>query len=141
RYIETHAGAGVYDLTRGAAQKNREYETGIARLLAEPAPPEPVARLIAHVRAANVGAATLAAYPGSPALARAMLRPQDRAWLFERHPAEHRKLAAAMRGDRRIVVRHEDGLAACVGLVPPPERRGLMLLGPASDGPHERQPR
>jgi 23S rRNA (adenine2030-N6)-methyltransferase len=131
RYIETHAGAGTYDLTRGAARKNREYESGIARLVAATETPESVARLVALVRAANGGTAALAAYPGSPELARAVLRAEDRAYLFERHPAEYRRLAAAMRDDRRIVVRHEDGLAGCLGLVPPPERRGLLLIDPA----------
>lgn len=131
RYIETHAGAGTYDLTRGAAQKNREYETGIARLVEHRTMPEAVTRLVARVRAANGGTTALECYPGSPELARALLRPDDRAWLFERHPAEYRKLAAAMRGDRRIAVRHEDGLTSCVGLVPPPERRGLLLIDPA----------
>lgn len=131
RYIETHAGAGFYDLTRSAARKNREYESGIGRLVAEQPMPDAVARLVAQVRAANGGTAALAAYPGSPVLARAALRPEDRAWLFERHPAEYRKLAAAVRGDRRIVVRHEDGLVGCVGLVPPPERRGLLFIDPA----------
>jgi 23S rRNA (adenine2030-N6)-methyltransferase len=131
RYIETHAGAGYYDLTRGAAQKNREYESGIARLMDSEAMPEAVTRLVEYVRAANTDKAGLSRYPGSPALARAMLRPEDSAYLFEKHPAEHRKLAAAMRGDRRITVRHEDGLSGCLGLVPPPERRGLLFMDPA----------
>lgn len=134
RYIETHAGAGSYALTSGPAQKNREFESGIARLLTAEAAagmPEAVGRLVERVRAANRAAAPLSRYPGSPALARAMLRPEDSIFLFERHPAEHGKLAAAMRGDPRITVRHDDGLSGCLGLVPPPERRGLVFVDPA----------
>lgn len=133
RYIETHAGAGSYDLTQGAALKNREHLAGIAKLfeLRDAEMPPPVARLVAHVLAANGGRAQLARYPGSPALARSLLRAEDRIYLFERHPAEHRKLAAAMRDDRRIVVRREDGLTGCLGLVPPPEKRGLLFIDPS----------
>jgi 23S rRNA (adenine2030-N6)-methyltransferase len=115
----------------GAAQKNREYESGIARLMDSQAMPDAVARLVEHVRAANGAKAKLERYPGSPALACAALRPDDRVYLFERHPAEHRKLAAAMRGDRRVTVRHDEGLSGCLGLVPPPERRGLVFVDPA----------
>ena len=139
RYIETHAGAGTYDLARGAAQKNREYESGIGRLIEAQAPPAAVTRLVGQVRAANGDASALSRYPGSPALARAMLRSVDSAYLFERHPAEHRKLAAAMRGDRRISVRHEDGLSGCLGLVPPPERRGLLFIDPAYERADEQE--
>jgi 23S rRNA (adenine2030-N6)-methyltransferase len=156
RYIETHAGAGLYDLRSAAAQKNREYEGGIGRLWSERAAPPAVARLVDLVARCNGtgkasadvtrawktlaggdGAATkLARYPGSPWLAHVLLRPADDAYLFELHPAEQRALAknlggGARVGGARVGVLHENGLAGAVGLVPPPSRRALVLIDPS----------
>ena len=75
-----------------------------------------------RLRALN-GSAELAKYPGSPLLAAACLRPIDRLFLYELHPAEHRRLERAMRDDRRAAVLRADGLTEPVGLLPPPERR------------------
>jgi 23S rRNA (adenine2030-N6)-methyltransferase len=131
RYIDTHAGAGGYRLRSSAALKNREYESGIAKLWAAPQPPLPVARLIERVRSYNPDRTLLTRYPGSPWLARECLRATDRLYFFELHPAEQRALAESCADDRRSTVLHDDGLAGCVGLVPPPERRGLVFIDPA----------
>lgn len=131
RYIETHAGAGGYDLRSPAARKNREYSQGIGRVWDAAAAPPPVARLADLVRHYNGEDAELTRYPGSPWLARECLRTGDSLYLFELHPTEHRTLARRFAGDTRVTVLRQDGFEACVGLVPPPERRGLVFMDPS----------
>ncbi len=137
RYIETHAGAGGYDLKSAAARKNREHETGIGRLWSAADAPVAVMRLLALARDYN-GPGPLRRYPGSPWLARASLRAIDHLYLFELHPAEERTLARAFGGERRIKVLREDGLSGCIGLVPPPERRALTFVDPSYERDDER---
>src|SRR5499427_4462199 len=137
RYIETHAGAGGYDLRSPAARKNREYKGGIGRIWNAADPPVAVARLLELVRRYNDGAATIERYPGSPWLARETLRPTDSVYLFELHPAEHRTLEQKLGADRRVTVLRENGLERGVGLVPPPERRGLVLIDPSYEARDE----
>jgi len=131
RYIETHAGAGGYDLRAPAARKNREYLGGIGKIWNAGGMPEAVARLVDLVRRYNDGATTVERYPGSPWLAREMLRPTDSVYLFELHPAENRALEHALGADRRVTVLRVNGLEGCIGLVPPPERRGLVFVDPS----------
>ena len=131
RYIETHAGAGGYDLRSPAARKNREYLGGIGKIWNAGGMPEAVARLVDLVRRYNDGATTVERYPGSPWLAREMLRPTDSVYLFELHPAENRALEHALGADRRVTVLRVNGLEGCIGLVPPPERRGLVFVDPS----------
>jgi 23S rRNA (adenine2030-N6)-methyltransferase len=130
RYIDTHAGAGGYDLRTTAAQRNREYESGVGKLWGTSDAPLAVARLLALAQRYN-GDEALKRYPGSPWLARESLRPDDDLFLFERHPAEHRALKQACADDRRVKVLREDGLTACIGLVPPPSKRALVLIDPS----------
>lgn len=136
RYVETHAGAGGYDLRTAAAQKNREYEAGIGRLWTAAAAPPAVARWLELARRYNDGP-MLRRYPGSPWLARECLRAIDRLFLYELHPAEHRALAKATEDDRRVRVLREDGLIGCIGLVPPPDKRALVLIDPAYERKNE----
>src|SRR5262245_49565636 len=131
RYIDTHAGAGGYDLRSAAAQKNREYLGGIAKLWKITDAPEPVARLLDFVRRYNDGATKIERYPGSPWLAREALRATDSIYLFELHPAEHRTLEHKLGADRRVTVLRQDGLEGCIGLLPPPEKRALVLMDPS----------
>lgn len=131
RYIETHAGAGGYDLRAPAARKNREYLGGIGKIWNAGGAPAPVARLVERVRIYNEGETTIDRYPGSPWLAREMLRATDSVYLFELHPAEHRALEHALGADRRVTVLRTNGLEGCIGLVPPPERRALVLIDPS----------
>lgn len=131
RYIETHAGAGGYDLRAPEAQKNREHETGIAKLWPRRDPPARAAALLELVERYNGGRAALERYPGSPWLALATLRAGDSAYLFELHPTEHRTLSQAFAGRRNVTVLKQDGLEGCIGLVPPPERRGLVFIDPS----------
>jgi 23S rRNA (adenine2030-N6)-methyltransferase len=140
RYVETHAGAGGYDLRSPAAQKNREYRGGIGKIWKTFDAPAAVARLLELVRRYNDGRASLERYPGSPWLALEMLRPADSVYLFELHPAEQRALEHNLGADRRVRVTRADGLEGCVGLVPPPERRGLVFIDPSYEvkGEHDR---
>src|SRR5262245_43088242 len=131
RYVETHAGAGGYDLRSAGALKNREFEGGIGRVWNAVDAPAPVARWLELVRRYDGNAAKIRRYPGSPWLARELLRADDSVYLFELHPAEHRVLQHAFAADRRVTVLRQDGLEGCVGLVPPPERRGLVLVDPS----------
>jgi 23S rRNA (adenine2030-N6)-methyltransferase len=130
RYIDTHAGAGGYELRTAAAQKNREYEGGVGKLWAATDAPAAVARWLTLAQRYN-GNGKLKRYPGSPWLAQQSLRPSDDLFLFELHPAEHRALKVSCDGDRRVKVLREDGLGACIGLVPPPSKRALLLIDPS----------
>ena len=132
RVIDTHAGAGIYDLTSAEASRGGEWHGGIEKLLAAPLA-APVASLLApylEVIGALNERGRLKLYPGSPALARAWLRPQDRLIACELEPKAAVALAAQTRGDNRIKTLEIDGWTALGAYVPPPERRGLVLVDP-----------
>jgi 23S rRNA (adenine2030-N6)-methyltransferase len=136
RVIDSHAGAGRYDLKGVEAQRSGEWRDGIAKLLAAQLPPE-AAELVAPyldiVRAFN-GAATkdgeLVAYPGSPLIARALLRPQDRLVACETEENARKTLIRALRKDEQARVVDLDGWTALGAFVPPQERRGVVLIDP-----------
>lgn len=128
--IDTHAGAGLYDLSGPQAQQHREFDTGIARLLDAADAPAPLADYLAVVRAANPGGG-LRYYPGSPGFARHWLREGDRLVLCELHPAEFEVLRGNLGGNRRIKLIKDDGLKSLKALLPPRERRGLVLIDPS----------
>jgi 23S rRNA (adenine2030-N6)-methyltransferase len=132
RIIDTHAGAGVYDLTGEEAQRTGEFLTGIARVM-QARFSEAVLPLVAPyldiVRAFNPPA-QLAAYPGSPLIARALLRPQDRLTACEVEPKARKRLIEALRRDTQARVVDLDGWTALPAFVPPKERRGLVLIDP-----------
>ena len=132
RVIDTHAGAGIYDLTSDEARRGGEWLTGIARLMqarfSEAALPL-VTPYLDIVRAFNPQAA-LEAYPGSPLIARALLRPQDRLTACEVEPKARRRLIDALRRDTQARVVDLDGWVALPAFVPPNERRGLILIDP-----------
>ena len=132
RVIDTHAGAGLYDLAGPEAGRSPEWRAGIERLLAGPIP-EPLRVLLApylDVVASLNSAGRLAAYPGSPALARAHLRPQDRLIACELEPNAAAALARHLGRDRRAKTIAIDGWIALNAYVPPPERRGLVIIDP-----------
>jgi 23S rRNA (adenine2030-N6)-methyltransferase len=143
-YIDTHAGAGVYALDGGYATKNAEYETGIAKLWDRKDLPGPVAEYVALVKAMNPSG-KMRYYPGSPYCADQVMREQDRLRLFELHPSEGKILQenfnkleahAAAQGARsttrgkRVLVQKTDGFNGLKALLPPPARRGLILIDP-----------
>jgi 23S rRNA (adenine2030-N6)-methyltransferase len=133
RVIDTHAGAGRYDLTGPEAARGGEWRAGIARLHAA-ALDARAALLLAPYRdivaAANPGE-RLSVYPGSPLIALSLMRPQDRLLACEFEPGAAGALAANLRGDRRARVVAIDGWTALSAYVPPRERRGLVLVDPA----------
>ncbi|HEY2755608.1 MAG TPA: 23S rRNA (adenine(2030)-N(6))-methyltransferase RlmJ [Pseudolabrys sp.] len=132
RVIDTHAGAGVYDLTSPEASRGGEWQNGIGKLLASPLP-APVAELIKPYREvidAFNDHGQLKLYPGSPAFARAWLRPQDRLIACELEPSAAAALAHNLRRDVRIKTLAIDGWTALGAYVPPKERRGLVLVDP-----------
>ena len=129
-YIDTHAGAGRYALDSGYATKNAESASGIGRLWSRPDLPEALADYVARVRVLNPGDA-LRVYPGSPLLALPLLREADRMSLFELHGADFALLAEAMApAGRRAAIYQDDGFATLRALLPPPSRRGLVLIDP-----------
>jgi 23S rRNA (adenine2030-N6)-methyltransferase len=141
RFIDTHAGLGRYDLTGADASRSGEWRFGVARL-AKATPPPPVAELLAPYLAAIGpldGNGRTAAYPGSPALAQSLLRPQDRIALCELHPEDRERLIVAMGRDSRLSIVGTDGYLALGAYVPPKERRGLVLIDPPYEEPDERK--
>lgn len=132
-YLETHAGAGRYDLNSAPSQKTRECEGGILRLWARREVPPVLAPYLSAVIASNgqSAPAPLHYYPGSPRIARHLLREQDRMVLCELHSSEHPVLKQEFAGDQQVSVHHQDGYAGLKAHLPPKERRGLVLIDPA----------
>jgi len=133
RVIDTHAGIGVYDLNGDEARRSPEWRAGAGRVL-EAEPPEAAAAALAPyleaVRALNPDGGALNVYPGSPQIAAFMARAQDRIQLCELHEADARTLDERYRLDARVKVEARDGYKALAGLVPPREKRGIVLVDP-----------
>jgi 23S rRNA (adenine2030-N6)-methyltransferase len=129
RYVDTHAGAGGYALDGDYATRKREHETGIGALWQRTDLPAPVARYVDSVRAFNADG-RLEQYPGSPAFAHAAQRPQDQLRLFELHPTDHRILASYLGSEPGVEVHMADGFASLKSVLPPPTRRGAVLIDP-----------
>lgn len=128
--VDTHAGAGGYSLEGRYAQKRGEFETGVARLWDEPDLPAPLADYVALVRQFNGGGA-LEQYPGSPGLAQMLLRPTDRLSLYELHPTDERILNTFLGHRPHTKVHLADGFASLQRELPPPSRRGAVLIDPS----------
>ncbi|RCS23146.1 23S rRNA (adenine(2030)-N(6))-methyltransferase RlmJ [Phyllobacterium salinisoli] len=136
RVIDTHAGIGRYDLRGSEAGKTDEWRQGIARLLdkaSASAIPQDAAGLLAPyldiIRAENADGG-LTTYPGSPLLARSLMRKQDRLSAIELHPDDARVLANLFAGDHQVRVTHLDGWLTLGAHLPPKEKRGLVLVDP-----------
>lgn len=133
RVIDTHAGAGRYDLGSEAAQKTGEWRGGIGRLIGQRLPPDIAPLLMPYldaVRAENADAPDLACYPGSPALARRLMRRGDHLVVNELHPEEQAALQRLFATDPQTKVLALDGWTALKSLLPPRERRGVVLVDP-----------
>ena len=135
-YVETHAGRGLYDLQSDEAVRSGEAGRGILRALEASPDKGIVADYLRLVRGAN-DHGTIKTYPGSPALAAAILRPDDRAILCELDPGEAKALKSLFRTDRRVAVRVEDGYQALAAVLPPSPRRGLVMIDPPYESPTE----
>lgn len=132
RVVDTHAGAGRYDLGSDEALRTHEWKDGVARIDRSPLAPA-VEVLLKPWRDAVSGARALygpEAYPGSPWLCRHAMRPDDRLIAAELHPPTHKKLVLAIGRDERCKALAIDGWNALRGNVPPKERRGLVLIDP-----------
>ena len=137
--VDTHAGAGGYSLAGRHAQTKAEFEAGVARLWRRDDLPPPLADYVSLVRRFNGEgepglkgrAVALEQYPGSPALAHLLLRPQDRLSLYELHPTDHRILDAYLGTEPNVKVHDTDGFAALKAELPPPSRRGAVLIDPS----------
>ncbi len=132
RVIDTHAGAGLYDLSSAAASRTGEWRDGIGRLVAATLAPDIQALLapyLAAVAALNP-AGELRRYPGSPLIALSLMRPQDRLVACELEPRAAAALAANLRRDSRARAVAIDGFVALKAYVPPKERRGVVLIDP-----------
>jgi 23S rRNA (adenine2030-N6)-methyltransferase len=129
-YLDTHAAAGRYDLGSAIARKNREYKTGIGPLWEVKDAPEAILNYLGAARALNSDG-KLRFYPGSPRIVRHYLRPGDRMALSELHPNEVKVLGEEFAGDKQVKIHHLDAYQALKALLPPSERRGLVLIDPA----------
>ncbi len=128
--IDTHAGAGGYSLEGRYAHKTGEYLEGIGRLWTRDDLPPELADYVALVRAFNPDG-KLRQYPGSPAFASMLLRPQDRLRVYELHPTDQRILAAYLGTRPNTQVNASDGFASLKAELPPPSRRGVLLIDPS----------
>ena len=128
--LDTHAGIGQYDLADAPATRTGEAQKGILRLLENP--PAPIAAYIALVNRLDL-------YPGSPALIRALLRPQDRLAACELHPADHALLRRRFARDPQVAIHHRSAWEALGALLPPAtgEKRALVLIDPPYEAEDE----
>ena len=131
--IDTHAGAGMYALASDFAQKNAEYQTGIAKLLAINNLPESLENFVKIIKSFNKNN-SLEFYPGSPKVAEGFLRADDKLRLFELHPSDYKLLAENFSGQnlrlRQTKIDMQDGFAGIKACLPPPSKRALVLIDP-----------
>lgn len=140
-YLDTHAGIGCYDLEAEQPTRTNEFADGIGRLWQLTAPPETLREYLDLVRDFNQHNGgtvdTLRFYPGSPAVAAALRRPQDRLALSELHPEDFHLLKSRFAGLRGFNLQKIDAYSALRAHLPPAERRGLVLIDPPYEDPNE----
>jgi len=147
-YIDSHSGAGMYQLAGEFAQKTGEYKDGIAKIIDANNLPEelvPYCDLISVLNDANISnlddsnldntdsnntSAELSIYPGSPGIAKQILRRQDSAHLFDLHPTDFQLLSEYCQRWRKAFIKQGDGYQGVLSLLPPPSRRGVVLIDP-----------
>jgi 23S rRNA (adenine2030-N6)-methyltransferase len=133
-YLDTHAGAGAYDLLSEAAQRTGEAQGGIARLWTArgklPPAAEKLCALVAELDPGLPPGELPRVYPGSPRVAAALARPDDRLYLAELHPEEAYLLRGEFQSQKSVAVHERDGYETLKALTPPKERRGLVLMDP-----------
>ena len=139
--VDTHAGAGIYSLEDGYSIVSKEADGGIFRLhqyiesckRSNTIIPESIQKYLQQIHIENA-AGRLTTYPGSPFILARLLRPQDRLKLFELHPKEIdilRHNIGELKQSKQIDIYAEDSFARLKGLLPPPSRRGLVLIDPS----------
>jgi len=140
-FLDTHAGRGMYELAQ-AGQGARlprapEHPDGIGRILGREGLPELLADYAALVRDFNPVTQGIRFYPGSPRLVKLLARPQDRLALCEQHAEEWGALREHFKKERKVSVQAMDGYLALRAQLPPPEKRGLILIDPPFEEPGE----
>jgi len=128
--VDTHAGAGGYSVEGRYAQKKAEYAEGVARLWSERELPPLLARYMELVRAFNPDG-QLRQYPGSPAIANMLMREADRLRVYELHQTDYRILSSYLESRPNTQVSDQDGFGSLKGELPPPSRRGAVLMDPS----------
>lgn len=141
-YIDTHAGTGYYDLFSDFAAKNKEFMGGIEKIISQEAPPPLVKHYLDCVHKINNQLthskfASLHYYPGSPMIARYLIRSHDRVVACELQPQEYQSLKNAFAGDKQVAIHHMDGFLGLKAFLPPKEKRGLVLIDPPYEDPDE----
>ncbi len=129
-YIDTHAGSGSYKLNSTEAQKNQEFLGGIGGLWQRQDFPATIADYVEIIQQSNQPG-LLNRYPGSPAIASHLLDANDRLFLYELHPNEYKQLNIHLKKGKHIKAFNSDGLADSLGLLPPKEHRGVILVDPS----------
>jgi 23S rRNA (adenine2030-N6)-methyltransferase len=132
-YIDSHSGAGMYSLNDEYAQKTGEYKDGIAKILEavdDEKFPEALMPYIELLEKLNTENGELEIYPGSPGIAKQFMRRQDSAHLFELHPTDIQHLTEFCARWNKSHVKQSDGYQGILGLIPPPSRRGVILIDP-----------
>jgi 23S rRNA (adenine2030-N6)-methyltransferase len=130
RVLDAFAGSAIYELRSPEARRRPEFRTGISRIVAAADPPGELDPYLETVWACNAGS-RLSRYPGSPRIARRLLRRQDQLTLIELHPRALTALRQAFAGDRQVHIHDRDAFEGLPALLPPPERRGLVLVDPS----------
>lgn len=128
-YIDSHSGAGMYQLADEYAQKTGEYKEGIEKIINDDEAPESLECYLSLINSLNLNS-ELEVYPGSPGIAKAFVRRQDSSHLFELHPTDIQHLEDFCDRWRKVFVKQSDGYQGVLGLLPPPSRRGVVLIDP-----------
>lgn len=137
-YLDTHAGGGEHDLTSAEARRTGEWRDGVGRLLDASLPAAMNDLVAPYMKAARLmDTEARETYRGSPLLAQALTRARDRLILCELHEHDARTLKRAIGRDRRVKILNMDGYVALNAFVPPPERRGLVLVDPPFEATDE----
>jgi len=129
RIIDTHSGCGIYSLTSPEARKNSEFNTGVGKIWNHTELPTLLNRYKNHLLKFNNK--DCRTYPGSPVLAQSFLRPFDQLFTHELHPTDYRSLHQLLASHKNAKVLNEDGMQSLLSLVPPPDKRALVLIDPS----------
>jgi 23S rRNA (adenine2030-N6)-methyltransferase len=136
-YFDTHAGIGRYTLRSFEAQKTKEYETGIGKIIKiRDRKPAAIDQYLKFVRSINP-TGVLEVYPGSPRIVRSLLRPDDKMILTELHPDDYLVLKKEFKQDPQVGVHHLDGYQGLKAFLPPKVRRGLVFIDPPFENSQE----
>jgi 23S rRNA (adenine2030-N6)-methyltransferase len=141
-YIDTHAGSGYYDLFSSTAKKTNEFQMGIEKIIDAPHPPKLIKEYLSCIHEINNKLthstyASLRYYPGSPLIARHLLRAHDHIIACELHPEEYQLLRNTFNMDKQVAIHHTDGFLGLKAFLPPKENRGLILIDPPYEDPDE----